>query len=81
VTAARILARACDQLDAGHGDRRGWAQLIRPATGGGSSERAGIIVIELLEAHVRVTIDPGTDRETRFVSGVDSRGASCPGAS
>lgn len=38
------------------------AKVIRPAAGG-SGERAGVIV-ELLEARVRVTIDPGADRET-----------------
>lgn len=37
------------------------AQLIRPAASG---ERAGVIVVELLEVRVRVTIDPGADRET-----------------
>ena len=39
------------------------AQLIRPASAGGTGERAGIIVVELLEVRVRVTIDPGADRE------------------
>jgi hypothetical protein len=40
------------------------ARLIRPAASDDSGERAGMIVVELLEIRVRVTIDPGADRET-----------------
>jgi hypothetical protein len=40
------------------------AQLIRPAASCGSGERGGLIVIELLEARVRITVDPGADRDT-----------------
>ncbi len=40
------------------------AQLIRPASGSSSGEHAGVIVVELLDSRVRVTVDPGADRET-----------------
>jgi hypothetical protein len=38
------------------------AQLIRQTSS--SSEHTGAIVVELLDSRVRVTIDPGAERET-----------------
>jgi hypothetical protein len=37
------------------------AQLVR--AGGGAADRAGAVVVELIEARMRITIDPGADRE------------------
>ena len=37
------------------------AQLVRSGTGTG---RGGSIVIEVLEARMRITVEPGADRET-----------------
>jgi hypothetical protein len=40
------------------------AQLVRSPVQRDRVEPAGAIVVELLDARVRVTIDPGADRET-----------------
>jgi hypothetical protein len=40
------------------------AQLVRPRSSGGRDGGAGAIVVEALDARVRITIEPGADRET-----------------
>jgi len=40
------------------------AQLVRSPTGRGAPEQRGAVVVELLETRVRITIDPGAERET-----------------
>jgi len=39
------------------------AQLVRSPAPREHAEPAGAIVVELLDAHMRVTIDPGADRD------------------
>jgi hypothetical protein len=40
------------------------AQLVRPAAGGGGTDKAGAVVVDLLETRVRITVESGADRET-----------------
>jgi hypothetical protein len=41
-----------------------FAQLMRSPVTAGESARRGVIVVEFLDAHVRVSADAGADRET-----------------
>lgn len=40
------------------------AQLVRPPASEASSARRGGIVVDLVDARARVTVEPGADRET-----------------
>ena len=40
------------------------AQLVRPAAGGGGTDKTGSVVVELLQMRVRITVESGADRET-----------------